>query len=386
MKKTIFFLILIFSAVFAGFAQDIIGSITWIDGTVDVYRDGEALDWWDVDIGLEIADFDLMETGPDSYVEVEVQTPGNSGTIVKISENSAFYFEKSAVSGGGNKTTFQLLAGSLSLKVAKLAGSNAVEVKTESAIMGVRGTEFEISIAPESSVLVTCVEGKVAVEQDEGGYKANAEPGTIVRKDYDSNVRGYQVGVEDIDMYKTFWVSTREQVFKSGAKTFIKHYAGLYNNMLPKFLLAFEELKTVRTSLEKYGAMTGASLGMMIEAKKEVSGPVFEMRSIFPLFEHIYYSIQTLERYHDMGIGMGMIDDTLSSTAFFSGFASQKNNLKRQLAETRRLFKLFLKIDEVTSGGGIGSDIMNDIFNGGNPFDGGGGVPQGDIPKTDFNF
>lgn len=385
MKKTIFFLILILSAVFAGFAQNIIGSITWIDGTVDVYRDGEPLDWWDVDIGLEIEDYDLVETGPDSYVEVEVETPGNSGTVVKMSGNSAFYFEKSAVSGG-SRTTFQLLAGSLSLKVAKLTGSNSIDVKTESAIMGVRGTEFEISIAPESSVLVICVEGKVEVGQDEGEYKANAEPGTVVRKDYDANVRGYQVGVEDAGLYKTFWVSAREQVFKSGAKSFIRHYAGLYNTMLPKFLLAFEKLKTVRAALEKYGTMEDGSLGIMIKAKKEVSGPIFEIRSIFPMFEHIFYSIQTLERYHDMGVGLGMIDDTLTSTAFFSGFASKKNSLKRQLAETRKMFKLFLNIDQVTSGGGIGSDIMNDLFDGGNPFNEGGGVPQGDIPKSDFNF
>ena len=88
MKKTIFVLMLILSALTAGFAQNIIGSIAWIDGTVDVYRNGEALDWWDVDIGLEIEDFDLVETGPDSYLEVEVQTPGNAGTIVKISENN----------------------------------------------------------------------------------------------------------------------------------------------------------------------------------------------------------------------------------------------------------------------------------------------------------
>ncbi|MBN1649404.1 MAG: FecR domain-containing protein [Spirochaetales bacterium] len=382
MKKSVTLVILLFVAAMMN-AQDVVGSVTWIDGKVEVYRDGEALDWYDVDIGLEVKDFDLVETGPDGYIEVEVLTPGNSGTVVKISQNTAFYFEKSAVSGGGNKTTFQLLAGSLSMKVSKLTGNNAVDVRTESAVMGVRGTEFEVIIAPEASILIVCPEGKVEVEQDENDYTAYAEPGTVVRKDYNNNVRGYQVEAKDIEVYKSFWTKQREEVFRSGAATFIKHYAKLYNSSLPKFLLAYEKLKAVRPILEKYGTMEGAAMGTLIQAKKDVSPAIFEMRSIFPLFEHTFYSVQTLQRYHDLGEGQGMITDKLSSESFFSAFTSARRGLKDQLADTRRCFRLFLAIDRA-SGGGMGSDIMKDLFDSGNPFDGGGGMPQGNIPESSF--
>ena len=383
MKKIAIY-ILLFCIVFpiSLFAKDGIGEITWIDGTADVYRDGEALDWWDVDIGLGINDYDLIETGKDSYVEIEVLTPGNQGTVVKISENTAFYFDLKEV-GGATKTTFQLLAGSLAMKVGKLTGSNAVEVNTESAVMGVRGTEFDVFIGPEGSVLVTCEEGKVQVSQNDNKSSKMAQPGAVVRKDFGSDIRDLKIDTEDLELYKAFWVKERDEVFKSGAKDFIKYYSAQYEKVLPKFLFAYEKLKGVKDTLIKYGSMQNASLGQMVLAKEEVSGPIFEMRSVFPFFEHVFYSVQTLEGYHDMGLGMGMISDSLSSTAFFSEFTGSKKLRKNQLAEVRRYFKLYLAIDRA-SGGGMSSDLMEGIFQGGNPLDG-GGIPSGNVPKSGFN-
>lgn len=380
MKKNVILLLLFTVTAALSFSQTVVGTISWVDGIVDVYRDGEAIDYWDVDIGLEIEDFDLIETGDDGYAEIEVQTPGNSGTVVKISKNTAFYFDSAKVDGG-SKTTFQLLAGSLSMKVGKLTGNNAVDVRTESAVMGVRGTEFEVSLAPEGSVLVTCVEGDVEVGEEKRSSKAHAKPGSIVRKDYNGNVKGFQVGVDDIDLYKSFWLNQREQIFKSGARGFVQHYAKLYNQTLPKFLLAYEKLKDAKATLIKYGTIENATMGSLIKAKKEVSTAIFEVRSIFPLFEHTFYSLQIIEDYHDDGLGIGAISSELSSTAFFAGFSSSKKTLKKQMADVRRMFKLYLAIDKASGGTGI----LDSIFGGGNPLDGGGlpsgNVPQGSIPS-----
>ena len=119
--------------------------------------------------------------------------------------NTAFYFDMSKVQGR-DQTNFQMMKGSLGLKVAKLGGSESVAVKTESTAMGVRGTDFEVVIVPDSSVLVLCAEGEVAVTDSRSG-EVSAKPGTVVEKVPNEKMKGYAVDVKDLPVYREYWTS-----------------------------------------------------------------------------------------------------------------------------------------------------------------------------------
>lgn len=369
-------LFLLFVLVVSGVsAQDAVGRIVYLEGIVDVHREGELLELFDSDIGMDIYNYDLVETGIDGVVEIEMVNLGTRGSIVHVQENTAFYFETSNL-GGSSQNNLSMLSGSLQLKVQKLTGREEVAVKTESAVMGVRGTDFTVTEAPETSVLVTCTEGAVTCSDDKNN-QLTAQEGRVVEKRPDEPVSGVAVDAGDEELYRRYWVNQREEVFKAGAVTFVKGYSNRYRQMLPKFEDAYRNLYKIRDILETHGREEASggmgATGTMVQIKGEVSDEVFAMRSVFPVFEEIFYTVQLLERYHQAGIGVCDIGKRYTSADFFSEFAAEKELLKQKMSYTRYLFRLYTNISNAAGGGFEGPSFMDSIMNSDNPIGSGMG-------------
>ncbi|MBN2049224.1 MAG: FecR domain-containing protein [Spirochaetales bacterium] len=339
------------------FAQEAVGRIVYIEGIVDLHREGELLELFDSDVGMDIYNFDLVETGGDGLVEIEMVNLTNQGSMIRVRENTAFYFDSSSL-GGASQNNLTMLSGSVQLKIQKLAGKENMAVSTESAVMGVRGTEFTVTEAPEASVLVACTAGAVECADDENN-KLTASAGRIVEKRPDEPVKGIAVDPGDEELYLQFWWNQREEVFKAGAVTFVKGYSHRYNQMLPLFEEAYRNLYAIRDVLETHGN-EGASealgaTGTMVQVKSEVSDEIFAMRSVFPAFEEIFYTVQLLERYHCQGIGVTEIERKYSSSDFFQEFAAEKETLKQKMSYVRYLFRMYTNISKAAGGGYEGS-------------------------------
>ena len=370
----------------AVFADEPIGQIVYLEGIVDLQRDGEILELWDTDIGFEIYNLDMIETGYDGFVEIEVTSHKTSGTLIKVDSDTAFYFDSAKMSGAA-KTNVSMMSGSLAFKVQKLTGNEELNVRTESTVMGVRGTEFNVQRAPEGSVLVTCVEGKVACEDDRR-MERYAMPGSVVEKRSGSSLSRVDIDVGDENLYGAYWTNKREEIFRSGADTFVKGYSAQYNNYLPRFLEAYDNLLAVKNQLETYGREENQAGGgfssKMITVKAETSDEMIMMRSILPLFEHSFYAVQVLEKYHQQGIGRTMIERNYSSDEFFGEFSRRKVEIKNKLADVRYCIKLYMNISRAASPGGLDSpSFFDDMMSGPNPL-GAGSMPQGNIPKSSF--
>lgn len=368
------------------FAAEPLGRIVFIEGIVDLQRDGEILELWDSDIGIEVYNYDLIETGYDGLIEIEVTSHKTRGTIIKVDNDTAFYFDSARMSGS-SKTNVNMMAGSLAFKVQKLTGNDELNVRTESTIMGVRGTEFKVQRAPEGSVLVTCVEGKVACEDDRN-MERYAMPGSIVEKRSGSSLSRVDIDVGDENLYGAYWTGKREEIFRSGADTFVKGYSAQYGNYLPRFLEAYDNLLAVKSQLEAYGLEenqgSGGFSSKMITVKADTSDEMIMMRSILPLFEHSFYAVQVLEKYHQQGIGRTMIDDNYSSDEFFNDFSRRKLEIKNKLADVRYCIKLYINISRAATPGGMDSpSFFDDMMMGPNPL-GSGSMPQGNVPGSKF--
>lgn len=385
-KKVILLMSLAVFITAAAAAQTPVGQIVYLEGIVDVHRNGELIELWESDIGMELHNYDLVETGEDGVVEIELTSMKSGGSRVMVQENTAFYME------GKNLETepqmsVSMLAGGISLKIQRLSGSEAVEVRTESAVMGVRGTRFDVTQAPEGSVLVTCDEGRVAVTDDDGGARS-AQSGQVVEKQRQKGLRAITVEPGDEALYREFWVDQREEVFKAGAATFVQAYARQYSAVLKKFNEAYGKLMTVRGTLRQYGSEEGVkslTTGEAVRIKGAVSDEVIMMRSILPLFEHNFYSLQTLERYHSQGLGRTLINQGYTSVEFFGDFRRKSTVLKRRLSEVRNLMGFYLRINSVASPFG-GDSWMEEMMDTDGLFDGGSGMPSSQMPSSDFSF
>ena len=340
-------------------AQDAVGKIVYLEGQVDIHRNGELLDWEGVDIGFSIEAFDLIETATDGYSEIQLTLPQSGGAVIKVQKNTAFYFEVQTVSGKP-QTNFRMLAGSIAMRVKNMTAGQEVTVSTQSAVMGVRGTDFMVSSGADGSVLITCVEGAVSCV-DSQGRELYAKPGAVVEQNAGEASRAVSVKPEDVDAYRGSWLALREEVFKAGAAVFIQTYALRYLDNLPQFQAAYNELAKNYTLLRN-AISRGSSTpqGTLMQVKREVSQSIFKMRGIFPMFEHTFYYLDLLEGYHRQGFGKGLLKKRYTTDDFFAEYLKGRKEMKKQMDVVRHMFKLYVLLDHLISG----DSMMDDVFGG----------------------
>jgi len=325
--------------------QSEIGTIAYMEEGVEIERNSETIPSWDVFIGMGVENYDLLRTDERGYAEVEIDEPRSAPATVRISANTSFYFEMSKI-GRDQATTIGLITGSLSVKVAKLSGRQRVEVATESALMGVRGTDFAVTLSPAGDMLVTAEEGRVSCI-DESGQELFAEPGTVVEKRPGELFREVPVAVSDLETFQRDWYAERLEVFKSNALRAIKFYAGRYLRLKNRFDSAYNDLQQESRILRKWRAedRRGEIGGRMetMREKKKLIGELLELRKVLYIFERVYYRLVELEGYYRQGYGRGQIEPGLSSAAFFKRFDREKQVLGEQMAEIRSITKMYAK-------------------------------------------
>ncbi|AEJ19637.1 FecR family protein [Gracilinema caldarium] len=95
-----------------------------------------------VSIGDEILPGETIKT---LATNAELKLDPN-GSIIKIARNTSFKIEGLAGSSGKDTNEFALVSGKIRTVAAKTAGSNKYQIKTPSAVCGVRGTDFNMLV------------------------------------------------------------------------------------------------------------------------------------------------------------------------------------------------------------------------------------------------
>ncbi|MFP4268301.1 MAG: PQQ-binding-like beta-propeller repeat protein, partial [Spirochaetaceae bacterium] len=129
--------------------------VTFIAGDAWKIADGEETF---IDIGdhLEVDDTLQVDTG---YVELQL---GSIGTI-RVQEGSTIILEKLILDPESAHIDIEVSSGSLLNRVERLAGTERYEVRTPTATMGVRGTEFGVDVEEGKQTRVAVREGRVSV-------------------------------------------------------------------------------------------------------------------------------------------------------------------------------------------------------------------------------
>jgi len=325
------------------FTQNRAGEIVYLEDEVSLLRNGGALA--EVDIGTVLENYDVLSTGPRGYAELSIDSPRAPAAVLKIFPGTRFYLELNTV-GGRNTTTVGMLSGSLSVKVAKLSGRQQVEVATESALMGVRGTSFEVAITPAGDILVSSEEGQVSCI-DEGGEELFAEPGKAVEKRPGELFRNVPVAVSSLQQFRREWNAERIEAFKANALRAIAFYARRYIVLKDRFDAAYARLEAERAVLRKWfdedrQDRPGGTMDSLRE-KKRLIAPLLELRKVLYLFERTYFRLVELEQYYRQGYGRGQIEANLSAEAFFDRFDREREDLGRKMAEIRYITKLYAR-------------------------------------------
>jgi hypothetical protein len=126
-------------------AADDVGRIKVVRGSVSVERTGRAAP---ATVGMRVQEGDVLRTGRDGSVGVTF----NDDSLLSIGTDSVlvvdrFAFDSTTHAGRFDSSLRQGTLAAVSGKIAKQS-PDAMKVRTPSTILGVRGTEFLVRVAP----------------------------------------------------------------------------------------------------------------------------------------------------------------------------------------------------------------------------------------------
>lgn len=130
--------------------------ITFITGEVFVLEEGE---WIYAEIGDFLEENDSIQVESDSYCEIQF----GDRAVVRVESDTELALSSVFMKPGETKIGIDLAVGSVLVKVQKLMDNEKFNVKTQSAVCGVRGTEFSVKSEPGVETVLAVKEGTVTI-------------------------------------------------------------------------------------------------------------------------------------------------------------------------------------------------------------------------------
>ncbi len=117
-----------------------------VDGDAKVRLLGSA-EWVLAEKGMVLAQGDTVKTGSDSTMTLRLDNDDEKA-YVELDENSKMLISRLLMNDdkGGKRTLLDLPIGEIMIEVDELSAESKFEVKTPSAVAGVRGTKFSVRV------------------------------------------------------------------------------------------------------------------------------------------------------------------------------------------------------------------------------------------------
>jgi hypothetical protein len=232
-----------------------------------------------------------MQTGRDGYVELSIQTPVSADLSVKVLEGTTLFLEH-ALRKQNPETSLTLYRGSVQTKAATLIQGGDFNIKTDSSVMGIRGTTFTVTTSPDTALLVTCREGKVVCTTE--GEDSYIQPGKVYETNPSGQHRVNAVPKEKIDQYINDWKRARLEALSINGTMSLEHYANLYLQVAPGFLESYSELNSKQEIFTRWETIIDEgrtiSMGDATKDKIALSNGIIRLRSRLPIMEHVFYT------------------------------------------------------------------------------------------------
>lgn len=327
-----------------------IGSVDYIEGSVSISRNGKVTSA--PEIGDSLFSGDLIRTQADGKLIVALDKNTGMGGTLTIKSRSALYLNLDELKGQP-RTNIQVLTGAIGSKVNKLAGSPTVEVTTSSAVMAVRGTEFEVAVSinaddangSQQAVVVVCTQSKVAVDDGQGEVEVGA--GKVLEKRPGARVRFIPVAVSSAKGYSEKWIADEIVAFRADAPRALAAYAKRYADLSAKFESAYSAFRDSPlpkkwAEEDRAGTEVNPLDPEVLREKKEMAGYLLNIKKVLVSFERVYYRIDELS---DIIAGTpdekSSIGPGVTAGSFLASCFSEREKLIGEVARYRYIEDLY---------------------------------------------
>jgi len=326
-------------------AADTIGEITYLEGTVQVVRDEETLEAKIVKEGLALENLDLLKVGADGQLEVRITSPAAPPATLRVGPRTQFSIEIGKV-GTKQQTTLDLVAGSVSMKVARLTGAQGMRVQTEAAVLGVRGTELTVTAPASGNLLVTCDEGEVECTDGKGTTLLAGAGGAIEQRSGGVLARLDVAADTPLERLRREWLERQNALLESDPLKLVKFHAMVFDARLRQFDRQFARMKRWQTTFDSWKdehrtGIVGRVLMAIIERRK-LEADLRTTRATLFLLERTWVRLLELKEYcEERGIS-GCIGFLRPSAAFFDRLERQRGLIEWRRARVRFWERMYL--------------------------------------------
>lgn len=357
-RFTVLFYLFVGILSFAFSAQNQVGIIQEIMGSVTITRNGQVLS--SIDFGDPIENYDLIKTGADGGLVVGLTSvTGMNGTLI-VKPKSVFTV-KTQVVNGNPSTEGDILGGSVGIRVKKISGDPALSVNTGSTVMGVRGTEFVVIVSVNNGLLVTCADGRVACTGDEG-TQLYAVPGQAVVRTAGERLKQIPVAVSSLEDFQNRWYTEEISAFQASAVKVLDQYARSYLRYRDDFRKVSDELARDRVFLQwksefRRGLEPASSKDIQVmKQKSALVKKLMAVRQVLFFFERIYYRLDEVQGYIPSTALNTKLFNGQTVQAFMRQVSSEKSELERRAAEYRLALRLYAQRNDGKEPVSIGDD------------------------------
>ena len=304
MKKTAIAVVLVLSSLAAmALASAKVGGIDYAEGVVSIGRGGKTIS--SPNIGDPILSGDLIKTQGDGMLVIVMDKNTGMNGKITVKPRSSLYINLDAVKGEP-RTQIQILTGAIGSKVNKVAGSPSVTVVSSSAVMAVRGTEYEVVVSinandasdnPQQATLVTCTESKVSV--NDGMSEVVVPAGKVLEKRPGERLRFLPVAISSVKGFSQKWITDEIAAFRADAPRALADYAKRYTALSAKFAQVYEPFQKSPTTKkwadeDRTGAKINNLDATVMREKKELAGYLLNIKKVLFMFERIYYRVDEI--------------------------------------------------------------------------------------------
>jgi outer membrane protein assembly factor BamB len=130
--------------------------VTFISGVSFVLQEN---DWQPLGIGDYLQGGDTVKVAEDSYCELQF----GDLAAVRIEANTILAIEELFLESGAGNIALNIAGGSVLYKVGKLRGDQKFDIKTMTAVMGIRGTRFGVRVDERGGTLLAVKSGVLQI-------------------------------------------------------------------------------------------------------------------------------------------------------------------------------------------------------------------------------
>lgn len=340
-----------------GLQAQSVGKLVYFEGDIKIVRNERVYTAADLEFGDPIENYDMISTGARSLLEISLNPNTGVAGNIKLSPSSSFYLELSPLQRA-QTAGVELVAGKVALNISRMSGSSGLQVRTGGAVMGVRGTQFNVSFGAGGETLVATSEGKVEVTNDDGKVLFST-PGSVV--EVGERFRSIPVAVSSLENFEKNWGTERIEALKGNAGRAIVNFAARYDKLYADFNRAMDRLNREKTVLNKWkDEHKRGTIGSMMDINKEkkvIVPHLLSLRKTLFMFERIYFRLTELKEYSASVLNTP-IRRGYTVGDFYKQFDKDAGSLAQQMATVRFVMKLYSDRNE----GKVPSDSFGDDF------------------------